>query len=148
MMNRRRRALMMMQASPEPGGIPITGLTWELEHNINGEGKTLKSGGYKYAACAGDSQRTNGAQSIGTITPQSRTIKFTGSATSGSYTINCFIHEYKNGTWQRRLRLYAGQTVSLASDTTTIAIAYAFGSTTGQIMTQAIVAASFGAEWV
>ena len=147
MIAQKKKVMMMQQAAPEPGGIPITGLVWDLTHNITSSGVSQIGGSVKYAAAAGDATLINGSPSSGTITPQSRAIKATGTFVYGSYTINCFVQEFKDGVWQRRLRIYAGDTVNLTSDTTTIAITYAFAANSGQTMTQAVIDASFAAEW-
>ena len=140
MMNKRRRALMMMQATPapEPGGTPITGLVWTTNTQITSTGAIS----HVYYAAA----------TIDAITPVPAgvtKVRFTGTVSYDSATINVFVHEYEGTTWKRRLaNMNSGVEISLTATTAGVRFTFAFPSGSGKDMTQAVIDACFAAEWV
>lgn len=134
----RRRALMMaqQQAAPEPSGTPITGFGWTVGQLISSSGA---QGSAKYAATSNSIQRQSGVTKV----------KYTGATAYDGATLNIFVHEYQGSVWKRRLgNLNSGAEFALDASTTQIRFTFAFGSSSGKTMTQAIVDQCFAAEWV
>ena len=140
MFAQKKKVMMMRQAAPS-GGTPVTGLRWEIGRNLNASGQNTSA---TYGAC------TYRIEAAGTQ------VKRTGLASYDNVAINMFIHEYSAdysglGTyaWIKRTQVFAGgEPLTLDSRMTYVAFTFAFGSSSGKTMTQAIIDAAFGAEWV
>lgn len=140
MFAQKKKVMTMGQAAPS-GGTPVTGLDWQLGKNINSSG-TINNGAFAAVSLR--------------VPAQAAAAKRTGQAAYDGTDINCFLHEYdrtnaglsSNG-WLKRTQLYVGDpSVTLDSRTTHVAFTFAFPSGSGKTMTQAIIDAAFGAEWV
>lgn len=138
-LSRRRAAMMVQQAAPEPGGTPITGLEWTSGRTISGTNGAVNTAAYSAATI---NDRTPVPAGV-------TTVKFTGTASYDGTTINVFCHEYEGATWKRRLaNMNSGAEVSLTSTTTGVRFTFAFGANSGKTMTQAIIDQCFAAEWI
>lgn len=141
MLQQKKKIMQMRQAEAEPSSTPVTGLRWEVGRNLNSSGSNTSA---TYGAC------TYRIEAAGTQ------VQRTGLASYDNVAINMFIHEYSDdyfglGTyaWLKRTQVFAGgEPLTLDSRTTYVAFTFAFGSSSGKTMTQSIIDAAFGAEWV
>ena len=137
LMDKRRRALMMQAAAAPAPSLDIVPTEW-VKGSITGTG-TDNTAGY--------------ARKFATQLPVltgATAVKRTGQQSYNGTNISLFVCEYDaNGNFIRRSSaLTVNNTHTLGDTCAAIRIAFAFASSAGVDMTDAIVAQCYGAEWV
>ena len=137
LMDRRRRALMMLAAAAPAPSNDIVPDSW------------MKGG----ISSSGSNNNASYAMKFTSQLPvltDATGVKRTGQQSYNGNNIYLLVAEYdSNGTFIRRSdALTVGSTYTLGSTCAAIRISFAFSSSVGVDMTQAIVDQCYGAEWV